>query len=63
LTPLHYAASNGHLSVVEYLVNKKAKTNEKDQYGRTPLRLANDTRKDDVAKFLKEHGDGGDCRI
>jgi len=23
MTPLHYAASNGHLSVVEYLVNQK----------------------------------------
>jgi len=24
MTPLHYAAQKGHLSVVEYLVNQKA---------------------------------------
>ena len=29
-TPLHRAASNGHLSVVEYLVNKKADMNAKN---------------------------------
>jgi len=30
LTPLHNAAWNGHLSVVEYLVNQKADINAKD---------------------------------
>jgi len=29
MTPLHYAAENGHLSVVEYLVNQKADINAK----------------------------------
>jgi len=28
-TPLHVAAQNGHLSVVEYLVNQKADINAK----------------------------------
>jgi len=32
LTPLHYAASNDHLSVVEYLVNQKVDINAKDKY-------------------------------
>jgi len=27
MTPLHLAAQNGHLSVVEYLVNQKADIN------------------------------------
>jgi len=27
MTPLHYAAANGHLSVVEYLINQKADIN------------------------------------
>jgi len=30
MTPLHYAAQNGHLSVVEFLVNQKADINAKD---------------------------------
>ena len=29
-TPLHYAAYNGHLSVVEYLVNQKADIDARD---------------------------------
>jgi len=29
-TPLHRAAANGHLSVVEYLVNQKADINAKE---------------------------------
>ena len=30
MTPLHFAAEKGHLSVVEYLVNQKADINAKD---------------------------------
>jgi len=30
MTPLHYAAENGHLSVVEYLVKNKADINAKN---------------------------------
>ena len=30
-TPLHYAAQNGHPSVVEYYVNQKADINAKDK--------------------------------
>jgi len=32
MTPLHYAAINGNLSVVEYLVNQKADINAKNNY-------------------------------
>jgi len=31
VNPLHLSAANGHLSVVEYLVNQKADINEKSQ--------------------------------
>jgi len=30
MTPLHYSAYNGHLNVVEYLINQKADINSKD---------------------------------
>jgi len=30
MTPLHLASQNGHLSVVEYLVNQKADINAKN---------------------------------
>jgi len=33
MTPLHYAAQNGHLSVVEYLVNQKADINSQNEKG------------------------------
>jgi len=41
-TPLHYASMNGHLSVVECLINQKADINAIDSYGKvfkknTPL--------------------------
>jgi len=31
-TPLHHAAGNGHLSVVEYLINQNAEINAKNYY-------------------------------
>jgi len=41
-TPLHYAAENGHLGVVEYLVNQKAELNTHSIgfYSGTPLHYA-----------------------
>ena len=32
MTPLHYAAQYGNLSIVEYLVNQKADVNAKTNY-------------------------------
>ena len=32
MTPLHSAIKNGHLSIVEFLVNQKAEINAKDDY-------------------------------
>jgi len=40
MTHLHYAAYNGHLSVVEYLFNQKADINAKDKFEMTPLHNA-----------------------
>ena len=36
-TPLRLAAENGHLSVVEYLINQKADKNTNNKTGYTPL--------------------------
>jgi len=40
MTPLHFSAENGHLSVVEYLVNQKADIKSKDKDDLTPLHWA-----------------------
>lgn len=39
-TPLHYASSQGHASIVKNLLNAGADVNRRDQYGRTPIQLA-----------------------
>ena len=38
--PLHLASLNGHMSVVEYLVNQKVDMNAKGKYDWTPLHYA-----------------------
>ena len=55
-TPLHWAALNGHLSVVEYLVNQKADINGKTENGSTPLHYAAQYRHINVVEFLKNNG-------
>ncbi|MFC1841840.1 ankyrin repeat domain-containing protein [Candidatus Dependentiae bacterium] len=51
--PLHLAAINGYLEVVEFLVKNGAKVNEKDKWTKnTPLHLAAKYRYLKVTKFL-----------
>ena len=40
--PLHYAAGNGHLDMVEFLISNDADVNAGDAHGVTPLHLAAD---------------------
>ena len=52
-TPLHWAANNGHATIVEYLLTKGAEINVKDNRGRTPLHLAADNGRKDVVALLQ----------
>ena len=60
------AARDGHLSVVEYLVNQRADINAKNKNGETPLGLASEIKnyytedqkkgKLDVVEFFRSKG-------
>ena len=57
-TPLHYAADNGHTTIVEYLLTKGAEINVKNNNDNTPLQLAAaaNGRKDMVALLQRKGG-------
>ncbi|XP_052001001.1 60 kDa lysophospholipase isoform X1 [Xyrauchen texanus] len=55
-SPLHIAACEGHLKVVQYLLSQGATVYAKDRYGDTPLRNAVRFRHKDVVKLLRKTG-------
>ena len=40
ITPLHVAAINGHLKIIDFIVENIIDANPGDEYGTTPLHLA-----------------------
>ena len=58
MTPLHWAACEGHPSVVAYLVTKGADINAREGNQRTPLDLAFEIGKTSVVDHLVEKGAG-----
>ena len=55
-TPLHYATSGNHKSVVELLLSKNANANAKKKNGVTPLHIAAAMGRTEIAKLLLAKG-------
>ncbi|KAG0241009.1 hypothetical protein BGW41_006461 [Actinomortierella wolfii] len=54
-TPLHFAAANGCLAIVEVLLRHGAKVDVKDKYGSSPLSVAAARNHPEVANLLRQH--------
>ncbi|KAI0749587.1 ankyrin [Daedaleopsis nitida] len=52
-TPMHAAASYGHLNIIEYLISRGGDVNITDEDGDTPLYVVENV---ETARFLVEHG-------
>jgi len=54
-TPLHIAASSGHVNIAKELVHRKADINCEDANGNTPLRVALEKGQQDIIQLLLHH--------
>jgi len=62
-TPLHLAAYNGHINIVQFLVEHNAIISPRNRYGKTPLRLAEQANEVEIAEYLEKYESKGMCRV
>jgi ankyrin repeat protein len=55
-TPLHLAASEGHVDICRFLVEKGARVNRSDRWGGSPLDDAHRHRHGEVIAYLRQQG-------
>ena len=56
MTPLYYAARQGHTEIVKLLIDHNADVNAKSNYGGTPLNMAILAGHTGIVKLLKAAG-------
>ena len=56
MTPLHFASDNGHLPVVQFLMESGADVNDRDRWGQTPVHFASGKGHLPIVQHLMEHG-------
>ena len=54
-TPIHYAAINGNVDTINFLVSLTTKPNAPNLYGFTPIEIAKYWRNEEVQKFLEDY--------
>ena len=55
-TPLHMAANNGHLDIIQYLVSLGANINEIDSYGNYVFQIACEFGYFEIVEYLVKYG-------
>jgi len=55
-TPLHLAASKGHIEIVKILIENKADLKAQDLYKNTPLMCAVVAKHKEVERLLRQQG-------
>jgi ankyrin repeat protein len=52
-TPLHEAVEQGHVRIVQFLLKRGASPHVANELGKTPLDVAKDHNRDEIAQLLQ----------